>query len=239
MARRTRRLAGGCVAVRFTRRRLLSVAAVGATAATGIGVFSDDAVAYESSTTVGSEPTCRLEWRETYNGSVVESGDQDVDGPILGVGNAQPGDSGSLAFRVSPETEDGARVIFSLTVTENAENGRNEPEMKAGDDSPDRGELGDAIETAVWYDTGSFGVSGLGGCDGTRDTAETTVVDGSLLDAHETLDDGVQLGGDCLAAGDGVCVGISWSLPASLGNKIQGDSVETDLSFTVEPCDSS
>lgn len=221
----------------FTRRRLLGTVVAGAAAsAAGLAAVSSDAVAYQSSTTVGGDTAVRVDWLETHNGSVVESGDEDVDGPVLGVGNAQPGDSGSLAFRVTPETEGGARAWFSLAVTDNAENGRNEPELAAGDDTPDRGELADALSVAVWYDTGSFGVSGLGGCDGDRDAAETTLVDGSLADADDALADGVRLGGDCLPADAGVCVGVSWSLPASTGNRIQGDSVGADLSFTVEPC---
>lgn len=223
--------------MKYTRRRLLSATGVSVAFGTALTAFSADTVAYQSSTTVGDDVSVRVDWRETYNGSVVESEDETAEGPVLNVGNAQPGDSGTLAFRVTPETEDGARVGFSLSVTENAENGRNEPERKASDPNPDSGELADVVETAVWYDTGAFGVSEMGGCDGDRSAAETTLVDGSLLDADDALADGVRLGGDCLPADEGVCLGIEWSLPASSGNAIQGDSVETNLSFTVEPCD--
>lgn len=225
------------MAVKFTRRRLLGTAAVGAAASVaGLAALSDDTVAYQSSTTVGDGPSVRVDWRETYNGAVVESGDETADEPVLNVGNAQPGDSGSLAFRVEPASDEDARVTFALALTGNRENGRNEPEVKAGDDTPDRGELADALEVAVWYDTGTLGISGFGGCDGDRDAAEATLVDGSLADADDALADGVALGGDCLAADSGVCVGVSWALPAATGNRIQGDSVETDLSFTVEQC---
>jgi hypothetical protein len=223
--------------VKYTRRRLLSATGVTVAFGTALTAFSADTVAYQSSTTMGEDVEVRVDWRETYNESVVEAGDQDVDGPVLRVGNAHPGDSGTLAFRVTPEAEDGARVDFSLSVTANAENGRNEPERKVGDETPSRGELGDAIDVAVWYDTGVFGMSEVGGCDGDRDATETTLVDGSLLDADDALADGVRLGGDCLQPDQGVCLGIEWSLPASSGNAIQGDSVETDLSFTVESCD--
>lgn len=223
--------------MKYTRRRLLSATGVGVAFGTALTAFSADTVAYQSSTTMGEDVEVRVDWRETYNGSVVESGDESADGPVLNVGNAQPGDSGTLAFRVRPETDDAARVVFSLSVTANAENGRNEPERKVGDETSSRGELGDALDVAVWYDTGAFGVSELGGCDGDRSTAETTLVDGSLLDADAALANGVRLDDDCLQPDQGVCLGIEWSLPASSGNAIQGDSVETDLSFTAASCD--
>ncbi|WP_435117896.1 hypothetical protein [Halolamina sp. C58] len=202
----------------------------------GLTALSSDAVAYQSSTTVGSDPSVRVNWRETYNGTVVDRGG-DSDGPVLDVETAQPGDSGTVAFRVTPATDQSVRVWFSLVLTANNENGWNEPERIAGDATADRGELADALEVSAWYDTGSFGVSELGGCDGDLDASETTLVDGSLVDADAALAEGVSLGGDCLGPTSGVCVGISWSLPGSVGNRIQGDSVETSLSFTVEPCD--
>lgn len=225
--------------MKLTRRRLLSSGAVGASAVVAsLATASSDAVAYQSSTTVDSDPAVRIDWRETYNGSVVDAGDGTADGPALHIGNAHPGDSGTLAFRVTPESDDrAASASMSLALTGNAENGRNEPERIAGDTTADRGELGDALEVSVWYDTGAFGVSALGGCDGDRDAAETTLVDGSLVDADAALAEGVPLGGDCLDPTSAVCVGVSWSLPRSVGNRIQGDSVETSLSFTVEPCD--
>ena len=222
-----------------SRRRLLGTAAAGVAASvTSFAVASSDAVAYQSSTTVDSDPALRVDWRETYNGSVVDDGDETAEEPALHIGNAQPGDSGTLAFRVAPETDSvGVHARVALSLTGNDENGRNEPERTAGDRSSDRGELADALEIAAWYDTGSLGVSGLGGCDGNRDAAETTLVEGSLVDADDALSAGVPLGGDCLGPDSAACVGISWSLPRSVSNQIQGDSVETALTFTVESCD--
>ncbi|MUV60174.1 hypothetical protein [Halobacterium sp. CBA1126] len=207
----------------------------GAASIAGLTALASDAVAYQSSTTVGSDPSVRVDWRETYNGAVVDGGDEQ-DGPVLDVGNAQPGDSGTVAFRVTPNTDQSARAWFSLALTENSENGRNEPERSAGDTTGDRGELADALDVVLWYDTGSLGVSGLGGCDGDRDAAETTLVNGSLVEADAELAEGVRLGGGCIDPDSAVCVGLSWSLPASTGNRIQGDSVGTSLSFTVESC---
>jgi len=225
--------------VKLTRRHLFSSAVVGISASvTSFAVASSSAIAYQSTTTVGSDPSVRVDWRETYNGSVVDTDDETTDSPVLHIGNAQPGDSGTLAFRVTPEYGDhGANARFSLSLTANRENGLNEPEKAAGDTTTDRGELADALDVSAWYDTGSFGVSGLGGCDGNLDVGETTLVDGSLVDADAALAEGVPLGDDCLGPDSAVCVGIAWSLPRSVGNQIQGDSVETSLSFTVEPCE--
>jgi hypothetical protein len=222
----------------LSRRRLLGAAAAGgAASATGVALLSSDAVAYQSSTTVGSEPAIRVDWRETYNGSVVDAGDETAEAPALDIGTAQPGDSGTLAFRVAPGPDsEPVHASVSLSLTANDENGVNEPERAAGDTTTDRGELADALEVAAWYDTGSFGVPGLGGCDGNRDAAETTLVDGSLVDADAALSEGVPLGGDCLDPDSAVCVGMAWSLPESVGNRIQSDGVETSLSFTVESC---
>jgi hypothetical protein len=211
------------------------VAAAAAAATAGVSVLSGDAVAYSASTTTGDGPAAVVDWRETYNGTVVESGTGGDGGPVLSVGNALPGDSGSLAFRVAAADGDPVRVAFALALTGDAENGRTEPELAAGDATA-TGELADALRVAVWSDTGAFGVSGLGGCDGDRDVGETTLVDGSLRDADAALADGVVLGDGCLAANEQACVGVAWSLPASVANTVQGDSVETDLSFTVEAC---
>lgn len=222
------------------RRRLLAGAGIGAATVLGFPAVSSRAVAYTETTTVGDGPNAQVSWRETYNGAVVDSSDES-DGPVLDVANAQPGDSGTVAFNVTANAETSVRTWFSLAVTANDENGRNEPERKAGDETPDRGELADAIETTVWFDTGSFGVSSFGSCDGTRSPGETVVYDGSLTGATAALGDGVLLADDreCLSGDEGVCVGIAWSLPETTGNRIQGDSVSTALSFTVESCEES
>ncbi|MEF8773053.1 hypothetical protein [Halodesulfurarchaeum sp.] len=221
----------------LSRRRLLAATSIGAATVLGFPAVSSRALAYPETTTVGDAPSAQISWRETYNGAVVDSSDAGG-GPVLDVSNAQPGDSGTVAFSVTPDTETSIRTWFSLAVTANDENGRNEPERKAGDETPDRGELADAIKTTVWFDTGSFGVSSFGGCNGTRSPGETVVYDGSLTGAGAALGDGVLLADEreCLSGDEGVCVGVAWSLPESAENRIQGDGVSTSLSFTVESC---
>lgn len=223
----------------LSRRRLLgSVAATGAVSVTGLGVFATDGIAYTESTTVGTQPSVRIEWRETYNGDIVETGTESADGPILHIDDVQPGDQGTLAFRVSPAEDVAARTTFSLSMTGNAENGINEPERKAGDASTGEGngELADALDLVVWFDTGAYGVERLGGCDATHDPGETTLVDGSLVDADAALNDGVLLGEECLGIDESTCIGISWALPEATGNLVQTDRIGTDLSFAVQSC---
>lgn len=224
----------------LSRRRLLAGASIGAATVLGFPAVSSRAVAYTETTTVGDDPSIQISWRETYNGAVIDSSGNG-DGPVLDIANVQPGDSGTVAFTVTADAETSVRPWFSLDVTANDENGRNEPERKAGDETPDRGELADTIETTVWFDTGSFGVASFGGCDGTRSPGETVVYDGPLTGAAAMLGDGILLAdeGECLSGDEGVCVGIAWSLPESTGNRIQGDSVSTSLSFTVESCEES
>jgi hypothetical protein len=225
--------------VDLSRRRLLgSVAATGAVSVTGLGLFAGDGIAYTDSTITQTQPSVRIEWRETYNGDVVETGTESAAGPILHIDDVQPGDYGTLAFRVTPAENVAARTAFSLELTENAENGINEPERKAGDNSagPGNGEVAEALQVDAWFDTGVYGVEQLGGCDATHDPGETTLVDGSFLDAHDALVDGVTLGEGCLEPDESACVGISWALPASTGNVVQTDRIGTDLSFTVQSC---
>jgi hypothetical protein len=223
-----------------SRRRLLAATGIGAATLVGLPAVSSRAVAYTETTTVGDGPRIQVSWRETYNGAVVDSSSES-DGPVLDVANAQPGDSGTIAFNVTADGESSVRTWFSLAVTANDENGRNEPERKAGDETPDRGELADGIETTVWFDTGSYGIASFGGCDGEKSPGETVVYDGSLTGASAALGDGVLLADDreCLSGDEGVCVGIAWSLPETAGNRIQGDSVSASLSFTVESCEES
>lgn len=221
----------------WNRRRLLAgMAATGVASVAGLTALTSDAVAYTNATTVGTAPSVRVEWRETYNGDVLETGSETADGPVLHVDGAQPGDYGTLAFRVSPKSDqESARAVFALSLDANRENGLTEPERKAGD-SAKSAELADAVQLTAWFDTGTFDVSQLGGCNANRDGGETVLVDGSLVDADAELADGVVLGGDCLSAGESACVGISWALPSETGNPAQSDSVETSLSFTVESC---
>lgn len=229
-----------------SRRRFLGLATGVSAAVLGSTAFVDGSRAYTDAGTFSSADGIDLlvEWRSEYNGSVLESRD-DEDAIPLRVENVLPGDSGALLMRIQVETDDERPAMvtgwFDNTdadgIPVNDENGRNEPERKAGDTTPDEGELLDELRARVWYDTGPLGVSFLGGCDGNVDVGEA-VVEGSLREVAAALRDGLPLPAEgCLAPDEAVCFGIEWWLDSSTGNVIQGDSVDLSLSFTATECD--
>lgn len=193
----------------------------------------------------------RVGWRETYNGALradtTETTSDAPDGPAVTLDNVLPGDRGSLTVlaELVGDTATTARLTLALDLTDTAENGRTEPEMTAGDDTPDVGELGDAIHVSVRYDTGILGVDAAGGQNGTHDPTESLVspdAEGPLADVAAALADGVPLGPDvgggqpCLGAGAAIPVTLVWHVDADVGNLVQGDSATFGLGVVAEEC---
>jgi predicted ribosomally synthesized peptide with SipW-like signal peptide len=178
---------------------------------------------------------------------------EDFSEPLVSLDDVKPGDSGEVTF--SFHLFDNPGYIWLLgDVRANEENGQPEPEVGAlGDVGPATGELLDAIDAVVWYDDGN----------NVRDDTETlvtertettsssvavskadaTVVEGTLREVLEQLEEGAPLTADPTAE-DRVCfpnsttrhVGFAWEVPASVGNEIQTDSVEFDLGVYAEQC---
>lgn len=215
----------------------------------------------------------RVAWYETYNGEFQEAQngssetnatlvlDADADpayveeasGPAITLSNLLPGDSGTLVVGLLAEeiteSDGGVDVWLRATLTEDCENGVNEPESLAtGEDDPmgetdcaeeagiGTGELGDALEVALWRDDG---LAGVGACDGRLGVGETPFVEGPLstVTTGTDLATGRRVGG-CLDQGATQCIGFAWELPAVSPNDLQSDSVAFDLSFVGVPCDS-
>lgn len=234
----------------LTRRRLLAGAgAAGLASVTGLSLLTDDALGYTHSATItgASEVSLQSDWRATHNGSVVsESGDgveMTDDGATATVSNVLPGDTGTLSFQVTPESEDGetpqVQPRLTLDLTETPENGRSEPERKVGDDTPDVGELQDYLQVEVWYDTGIMGVDSFGGDNGTHDLGEGLVdsdAQGSLAAVANVLDDVAV--GNCLGGDDSLAVTMGWEFPEKqeYQNVTQGDSVEFDVVLVPDQC---
>jgi hypothetical protein len=167
----------------------------------------------------------------------------DVAGPVLQLRNVLPGDSGTLVVGlevVSGDTQDPVSVWLSGVVSAEAENGRNEPELKAGDTTDTVGELADEATVEMWTDT-----SPLGSCDGLRTLDETLrapVVPrapfGDAFAQDTTIaNEGVKVFDDCLDPGTFRCVALSWELPITATDQAQGDSFVFDFAFAGGPCD--
>ena len=72
--------------------------------------------------------------------------------PVFTLDDVKPGDSGevTISFHIC---DNPAYLQLSGAITENLENGQNDPELAAeGEDTDGAGELADEIEVCVWYD---------------------------------------------------------------------------------------
>lgn len=193
-----------------------------------------------------------LDWAEFYNGEQLEAQDtpvsHDSGNPLVTLENVLPGDSGRLAFGLRTANEQPAQLEFLFRLVEEAENGLTEPEISAGDDSPDSGELEGNVDVRAWYDDGvSLGETTIyGACDGTfDDVGESQTFEGSLaaglsdewrpLDAAPDDDQET-----CLGPDEGLCFAIEWELPEDLpgvnDNVIAGDSVDIEIGFRGATC---
>lgn len=236
---------------RPSRRSLLRSLGVSGLGVAGVlAVTTQRGGAYAQEITTRNPRNLRIAWTNRYNGSIHHTSvttDQNTAGPVVDLGGIMPGDSGSVALRIEPAPTEQARaesaLWMQLTIRSSSENGLTEPEVadeRPGDAASATGELADALQLSLVYDSGIFGTDLLA-CDGSQSPLEfSTIASGSMTSVAARLDDGYRLeppGSDaCFTGGDGVCVVLEWSLPTAVGNAVQSDSVMFDLSFRSEPC---
>lgn len=192
--------------------------------------------------------------------------DNEGDEPVVSLDSVLPSDHGRVAFGLSAEPDSemqqAVSVQMRLRLLANDENSRVQPEAEAGDDPDDPaddfdGELGEYIDVTTWYDTG-FDVSDAviyGGCDGRYSSFGEGQIDdlsGTFVDAAS--DSWVTIVGpdapeNCLdVQEDGtLCVGFQWEAPGGSmdgesdlpdvnDNIIQSDSLEFEIEFRIEQC---
>jgi len=207
----------------------------------------------------------RVAWYERYNGAFQESHDgtapgfdaaldpdtapayvdeatyvTSVTGPVLSIGNALPGDEGTLVVGLEV-VDDGDFVAEPLDIwlqarlAADAENDINGPEKAAGDTTATDGELDDHVVVELWHDGAP-----LQSCNGRRDFLETLE---SPIVASSPLSVAFGPGSDVsdvdgrrvirsLDPGQTRCLALSWSFPENTAtNAAQGDSVTFDLAF--------
>ena len=236
----------------ISRRKLLAgVGLTGVAAAAGLGVGTGGGPVYTASAQSESNGfTLDVEWRETYNGEVLEdtrSAEWTADGPAISLGNVQPGDSGTFSVRIGVADPESASVApqFSFVLTGTPENGINDPEQEAGDTSPNDGELENVVQAKFWRDDGLFdGLAPLGGDNAVRDPGESLIPEGTQGTLEEVASDfetenPVSFG--CIDGDETITVSFSWEFPAELDdrdvNVAQGDGVSFDLRIDAESCD--
>jgi hypothetical protein len=248
----------------LTRRRIL--AAVGSAGALYVGVDRVGAAVgldpvdtnqrtvngtYAQSTEfTDAPPRIAIDWRETVNGSVQEETSLTTDGESGAVGlivdeAVMPGDSGSVTMRVQLlEREDqptqNAQLYLKFPISDDSENGINDPEQAAGDATPNDGELDEFTEVRVWKDESPIG-TGDGEWDGIPVIGDTEISSGTLEQVSNDIGGGTRLAVDgetCLSPGTELYVSFQWSVPASVGNVIQGDSATFQVGFEPRTCGS-
>ncbi|QKY21036.1 hypothetical protein B4589_011855 [Halolamina sp. CBA1230] len=201
-------------------------------------------------------------WDQGMAGSGSVQGSKDGSGTVSAeLGDVKPGDSGLLAFCPVVETNP-AYLWLCGEITENSENGYTEPEPETSEngdvndpgDPEGAGELAESISVTVNYcDVGEVGDS----FDPEDVSTLAEVWSGSLADLMSSTQNGVPLDGDGEPASDGgfdvpgeqacfagtgaaeasnPCLCLDWEVPTSVGNEIQGDSLEFDLAFHAEQC---
>lgn len=235
----------------LNRRNLLAgigAGALGLATFAGIPIVTAPTNSYTQYTYAEPEALLRVAWYETYNGDVLEVQNastetnasvvldpeesptyvEDVDGPVISLGNVLPGDEGTLVLGVRAEDAPAdVRVFPRLSATD--ENGVLEPERVAGDATSDLGELQDALFVEVWEDS-----SPLGGCDGRRGLGDEGVFSGTLQGlSDEYGEDGIELG--CLDRGENRCLGLAWYFDAT-SEDTQTDSVSFDVACEATSC---
>lgn len=214
---------------RLTRRRLLagisSAGILGAVAGRQtMAVFSDTETLAENGVS-GSELDLRLAWRETHNGELLESigacGGDDADAyvdneeAVLTFDEAEPGDRGSIAACVSPLGSD-VSLWVRLTLVDAAENGITAVEERAGDETPERGELQDNLLVTV------------------REQTDCSRPDGSTAPLASGVVSDVVSGP--LGSGrklESRCLSLVWELPDDVPPTVLSDSIAFALEFTA------
>lgn len=84
----------------------------------------------------------------------------------------KPGDWGKDTIELTVESNP-AYVCGNIAITAKNENGINDPEIDANDNTADQGELQKYLDMYVWVDTD---------CDGIKDANETEIINGKIND---------------------------------------------------------
>lgn len=149
-------------------------------------------------------------------------------------GDIKPGDFGENTISLHVINND-AWVCAQVSNLTNDDNTQTEPEASVDANGLATGELQQAMVWKIWRDDGldSNGteIDGAVAGDNIYQEGEEILAEGSPVNGVLPLYDsstGPALQGDSMTY-----LGVSWSLPASVGNEVQTDSMTGDISFEV------
>lgn len=193
---------------------------------------------------IASATTAILSDKETSIGNTFTAATLDlninggnVNAPVFDVPNFRPYNQPSTAYTLTNVGSiNGYLDISKITVT-NIENGRLDPEIEAGDVTPDVGEIGDLVNITLYFDNVLDG-KGL-------DWGDEIIWSGLLKDMptslalndlklHESYGDTAEGSSGLIAAGQSrqIKVVLNW-WPTDNDNLAQGDSLTLDFEFTL------
>jgi predicted ribosomally synthesized peptide with SipW-like signal peptide len=242
----------------LSRRRVLAglggIGVASAGAGLGTSALFSDTESFEGNTITAGTLDLLVGyysyWDQGMAGEGSVSGTADGEAVSADLSDVKPGDSGLVAFCPQIETNP-AYLWLAGELTNSSENGYTEPELE---DENGEGELEENVDVEVNYCTVADDV-GDGFDPGDVETV-ATAWSGTLAEFLATSETGIALDGDasvpqdgsfpepgdqaCFdgsdAEGENYCLCLDWEVPTSVGNEIQGDSLEFDLQFYAEQC---
>lgn len=158
---------------------------------------------------------------------------------IFNFTDIKPGDDGEDTISLHVDTNP-AWVCAEISNVAQNDNGCNPPELKAeqaayggvgketcDDPGPGQGELWGVLKFSLWMDNGA---GDHHACNNIKDEDETYLVENApATDLKYPIADS-QNGKVPI---QNACIGVSWSVPDSIGNIIQSDSVTGDITFNA------
>lgn len=221
----------------MNKKLIISLAIIVAVAVTAIGAtmayFTDTETSTGNTFTAGTIDL-KIDSECTYNGVKQEfctwaAKDLETGNVFFNFADIKPGDEGEDTVSIHVDSNP-AWVCAEIASVTNQENGCNNPEQKAGDitcGTPGitEGELLNNIYFTIWEDNGAGNGTS---CDNIRNGAEKYLVQNALAsDVTYPIADSQNGSGPIKDA----CIGVAWSVPSTVGNIIQGDSVKGDIIF--------
>lgn len=210
------------------------IAAVSAVVIGGTGAFFSDSETSTGNTFTAGAIDLQIDSTAVYNGQPVPSATwalKDLNptaDKFFNFNDVKPGDTGSNSISLHVINND-AWVCAAISNLVDADNTTTEPEDAPDLDNLVSGEMQENLIVTIWRDNGVGG--GTPG-NNVQDGTEPTIYTGAPQAGTWALYDSTTATGPLTGVTTGY-VGVKWTLPLSVGNEVQTDSMTGDISFTV------